>query len=77
MASILPFIHAETAFDDQTTRILGEAYDAACVSLPDTGQPDAVREIIARRIIEAAKKGERDPIRLRDVGLAALGRIRA
>jgi type III secretion system FlhB-like substrate exporter len=29
--------------------------------------------IIAKRIIEAAKKGERDPIRLRDAGLAALG----
>jgi hypothetical protein len=32
-----------------------------------------VREIIAKRIIEAAKKGERDPVRLRNAGLAALG----
>jgi hypothetical protein len=32
-----------------------------------------VYEIIAKRIIEAAKKGERDPTRLRDAGLAALG----
>jgi hypothetical protein len=33
-----------------------------------------VREIIAKRIIiEAAKKGERDPVRLRSAGLTALG----
>jgi hypothetical protein len=37
------------------------------------GQPEIVYGIIAKRIIEAAKKGERDPIRLRDAGLAALG----
>ena len=41
--------------------------------LQDGGQPDLVREIIAKRIIEAAEKGERDPVRLRDAGLAALG----
>jgi hypothetical protein len=32
-----------------------------------------LREIIAKHIIEAAKKGERDPVRLRNAGLAALG----
>jgi hypothetical protein len=34
---------------------------------------EIVYEIIPKRIIEVAKKGERDPIRLRDAGLAALG----
>ena len=38
---------------------MGEAFDAACEGLQDGGQPDLVREIIAKRIIEAAKKGER------------------
>jgi hypothetical protein len=75
MGSILPFIHAETFFDDQTTRLLGHVYDTVCANLSDTGQPDIVREIVARRIVEAAKKGERDPDRLRDVGVAALARI--
>ena len=54
-------------------RIMGEAFDAARASLQDIGQPQIVYEIIAKRIIEAAKKGERDPTRLRDAGLAALG----
>jgi hypothetical protein len=49
------------------------ATDAACKGLQDGGQPDLVREIIAKRIIKAAMKGERDPVRLRDAGLAALG----
>jgi hypothetical protein len=35
-------------------------------------QPTAVREAIAKSIIEAAKAGERDPVRLREAGLAAL-----
>ncbi len=72
MASILPFIRHRTDFDDRMTRILGEAFDAACKVLHDKGQPSIVHEVIARRIIEAAKKGEADPIRLRDIGLAAL-----
>ena len=35
-------------------------------------QPTAVREAMAKSIIEAAKAGERDPVRLREAGLAAL-----
>jgi hypothetical protein len=73
MGSILPFIRASDDFDDETTRLMGEAFDAARASLQDRGQPEFVYEIIARRIIEAAKKGERDPTRLRNAGLAALG----
>jgi hypothetical protein len=73
MASILPFVRNKLDFDDEATRLMGEAFDAACKGLRDTGQPALVREIIARRIIKAATKGERDPVRLRNAGLAALG----
>jgi hypothetical protein len=73
MASILPFVRSKSDFDDEATRIMGEAFDAACGGLQDTGQPALVREIIAKRITEAAKKSERDPARLRAAGLAALG----
>jgi hypothetical protein len=40
------------------------AFEAACKALDDTGQPYIVREIIAERIIEAARRGERDAVRL-------------
>ena len=75
MDSILPFIRkAGSVFDDRVTQIMGEAFDSACKELHDTGQPAIVYEVIAKRIIDAAaKNGERDPIRLRNAGLAAFG----
>ena len=74
MASILPFIRkAGAVFDDRVTKIMGEAFDGACKELHDTGQPTIVYEVIAKRIIDAAKNGERDPIKLRNAGLVALG----
>jgi hypothetical protein len=73
MATILPFVMKKSDFDDEATRLMGKAFDAACKDLHDTGQLALVREGIAKRIIKAATKGERDPARLRAAGLAALG----
>jgi hypothetical protein len=73
MASILPFVRITFDFDDEATRIMGEAFDAASKGLHDSGQTALVREIIAKRIIKAATRGERDPARLRAAGLAAFG----
>jgi hypothetical protein len=74
MASILPFIRKTgNVFDDRMTAIMGEAFDAACKELHDTGQPPIVYEVIAKRIIDGVRAGERDPARLRNLGLAALG----
>ena len=75
MGSILPFV-PRGVFDDATTRIMGEAFDAACKELHDTGQPAVVQEIMAKRIVAAARKGERDVTRLRNAALAALGKDR-
>jgi hypothetical protein len=61
-------------FDDSATKVMGEAFDAACKDLHDTGQPSIVYEVVATRIIEAAKAGERDPDKLRDWALTAFGR---
>jgi hypothetical protein len=74
VASILPFVQkAGAVFDDRVTQIMGEAFDDAYKELHDTGQPPIVYEVIAKRIIDAAKNGERDLVRLRNRGLAALG----
>ena len=54
----------DVAFDDKATLAMGLAFDQACKSLGDIGRSRAAREIIAKRIIEAAKNGERDPARL-------------
>jgi hypothetical protein len=75
VASILPFIRRTgTVFDDRMTKIMGEAFDSACKELHDTGQPPIVYEVIARRIIDAVRDGERDAVRLRHGALAALKR---
>jgi hypothetical protein len=74
VASILPFIpKAGTVFDDQATELMGEAFAAACKELHDKGQPSIVYEVIAKRIIDAVRIGERDPVQLRNMGLAGLG----
>ena len=52
---------------------MGEAFDAACNELHDKGQPTVVYDVIAKRIIDAAKNGERDQVKLRNIGLAGLG----
>jgi hypothetical protein len=72
MAGIFPFFRG-AAFDYDATRAMGKAFDRACHSLHDVGQPDLVREIIAKRIIEVAHNGERDPDELCARALQALG----
>ena len=68
MPSIQRFVQITAAFDPEATRTLGQAFDMACALLGRTPQPTAVREAIAKCIIEAAKAGERDPVRLREAG---------
>jgi hypothetical protein len=59
MASVLPFTQG-AVFDPDAIHIMGEAFDRACRSLNAPGRPELVREVIAKRIIEAARTGERD-----------------
>jgi hypothetical protein len=56
------------------------AFEAAWQSLPTAGvrfedhQADAVRDMLASCIVEAAQLGERDQHRLRDAGLECLAK---
>jgi hypothetical protein len=54
----------DVSFDDDATLAMGVAFDQACSSLQHFAHDAKVRELIAKRIIEAATNGERDPIRL-------------
>ena len=62
-------------FDDAATSAMGEAFDLTCKSLRIIGDAVSVREIIATRIIESAKDGERDPTRLYEQTLIIFGII--
>jgi len=57
-------------FGPETTRAMGLAYEEACAQLGSA--ETSVQEIIAKRIIEAAKVGERDVQKLVAYGLEGL-----
>jgi hypothetical protein len=65
------------SFDPETIEVMGKAYDKAKRRLHDTGQPVLVQEVIAKRIIDLAATGERDPDQLARRALEALGVERA
>jgi hypothetical protein len=74
LASILPFIKSNDGiFDDRAMRAMGEAFGAACKKLYSARSHQVIYNILAAKIIAAAQKGERDPVRLREAGLAWLG----
>jgi hypothetical protein len=60
-------------FDCRTTAAMGEAYDKACQSMQDWGQPEIIKETIAKRIIEVAQRGESDPDKICELALKSLG----
>jgi hypothetical protein len=72
VSSIVPILRG-SGFDAETTQKLGNAYDIACRSLHVKGQPPVIQETLAKKIIEAAQRGERDPDRLAAIALGILG----
>jgi hypothetical protein len=69
----------QAAFGPDVVRILTAAFDDAWKSIQDSGMTfpsdrhaDATRELLALRIIETARLGERDERRLRDDALLHL-----
>jgi hypothetical protein len=56
MASIQRFAQITQAFHPEATRVLEQAFDIACALLGHTPQPTAVREAIAKRILEPRRQ---------------------
>ena len=61
----------DVSFDDVAMRAMGAAFDQACDALGSFGVTE--REIVAKRIIEVAKLGERDQSRLYRHAVDGLG----
>jgi hypothetical protein len=73
MTSIVQFINGPV-FDAADIQLMSEAYDKAIEDVYSFGRPNAiVEEIMATRIVNLTKGGERDPNRLREKALAACG----
>ena len=56
------------AFDDRAVKAMTRAYEAALHGLRLADRPDPSTEIIARKIVECARTGERNPERLCALG---------
>ena len=59
------------AFEPETIALLIQAYDAA-VMLVGRDQPPLVLETIAKRILEIAGRGERDPKKMVEYAMRGL-----
>jgi hypothetical protein len=66
MAEFLPFLSNQSAFEPEVTRAMAFAFEDICRMLGVTEADDREREVIAARIVELARRGERDARQLRD-----------
>jgi len=64
MATILPFVK-DGVFDQEAITAMSMALDDVCKML-SVRDDHSAREIIASRIVDLARAGERSPMRLRD-----------
>jgi hypothetical protein len=55
-----PFLDG-MSFDSETRRVIGVAFELTCTALGLSDRGDRANAIIAMRIIELAKTGERNP----------------
>ena len=76
---IVPLLKSDGFFDPEATKILTGAFDTAWQMLKTSGnvlaadyRAASTRELLAKRIIETARLGERNPIRLVDDALSYL-----
>jgi hypothetical protein len=70
MTKIAP-IFQDAAFGPEVTQAMAAAFDKACQSVKGHPQEIPLRDAIARAIIELARQGEHDPIRLSELALKA------
>jgi hypothetical protein len=74
MAEILQFPRRLDVFDAETTKAMGDAFDKAIASLHDGAEWEPiVRELVAKRIIKMARRGENDRVRLCTLALSGWG----
>ena len=60
--------------DPETRRLMGLAFELTRVTLRLSDRKDPIIQLVADRIIELAKTGERNPERLCDLALASIRR---
>jgi len=62
-------------FEPKHIEAMGQAFEAVCSGLGLTKRDDPLRDLVARKVIECAQRGEHDPARLARVVLSALQQL--
>ena len=65
-------IKSERSFSRKETQIIVDAFEETLRTLNLVDRTDPVTQLIANELLEFAKRGERDPVRLRDRTIAAV-----
>ena len=73
---ITPFLSGQT-FQPEIIEVMAQAFRASCQTLGLADRDDPMNEIVARKIIEIAKTGERDLERLCEGALEDLPTVSA
>ncbi|MFL5029144.1 MAG: hypothetical protein ACJ8E1_04665 [Xanthobacteraceae bacterium] len=63
----------DAVFPPDAVSAMVAGFEATLRELKLTDRDDPITELIARLIIDCAKDGERDPIKLRDCAMEGLG----
>ena len=59
-------IKNDRAFSAEEARVLIEAFEDTLRALKLTDREDPITLLVAKRVVELAKEGERDPVQLRN-----------
>jgi hypothetical protein len=68
---IIPLLQGR-AFGPEDIKVMSTAFEGALNALGLMDRVDPLNELVAKKIIEIAKTGERNPVRLRDRALKSL-----
>jgi hypothetical protein len=60
------------AFDPEVVAMMGEVFEDVLKTLGLVDRKDPVTELIAHRVVELVRSGERDPVRLKQLTLGSI-----
>jgi hypothetical protein len=60
-------------FGPETLSVMSAVFNDVCKAVEASGRSDVIKEMIASRIIHLARRGETDPIAMREAVLRELG----
>jgi len=69
---IVALLRDQTAFTPEEVSALTAAFEDTCRDLGLADRADPLVELVAKKVIKIALTGERDPVRLKDLAIAAI-----